>query len=255
MASSTFWAISLSISSIRRSRCRRSTSRRRRPMRVLSSITACLSSKRKSRLAGMYSHRKAGSLFEVTANTTSLLMRGFMESTASKLVFTLRSRASASVSSSALMGRTGAGRTDASRKLPSVSSSVRLARNLPSTRMRTRSSETRMTCLISATTPYWYISSALGSSAFISFCAMRNTSDLFRTAHSTAAMLLSRPTSKCSRLLGNTTSPRRAMAGRWRILRSTLTVTFSDINSYLPAAPRQSALSRGQFFCWVKNQI
>ena len=37
---------------------RGSTSRRRRPMRVLSSITACLSSKRKSRLAGMYSHRK-----------------------------------------------------------------------------------------------------------------------------------------------------------------------------------------------------
>ena len=48
---------------------------------------------------------------------------------------------------------TGAGRTEASRKLPSASSSTRRARNLPSTRIRTRSSETRMTCLISATTP------------------------------------------------------------------------------------------------------
>src|SRR5699024_5009872 len=44
-----------------------------------------------------------------------------------------------------------------------------------------------------------------------------------------AAMLLSRPTSKWTRLFGKTTSPRRAMAGRWCVCRSTLIVTFSDI--------------------------
>ena len=55
--------------------------------------------------------------------------------------------------SSSLGPRTGAGWTAASRNLPLSSRSVMRARYLPSTSTRTRSSETRSTCLISATTP------------------------------------------------------------------------------------------------------
>ena len=101
----------------------------------------------------MYSDRKAASVLVVMANTTSLPMWGFRASRSSKLFLTLRTRTSASGSSSGFAILTGAGRTVASRKLPSSSISESLARYLPSTRMRTRSSDTRITCLTSATTP------------------------------------------------------------------------------------------------------
>ena len=51
-----------------------------------------------------------------------------------------------------------------------------------------------------------------------------------------------RPTSKWTRLLGNTTSPRRAMVGRCSFLRSTLMVTFSLI---VQTPPGCRALSHG----------
>ena len=70
-----------------------------------------------------------------------------------KQLFRLRSNASRRMESSALTPRTGAGRTDASRKLPLPSRPSIFARVLPSTRTLTNSSETRSTCLTSATTP------------------------------------------------------------------------------------------------------
>ena len=39
-----------------------------------------------------------------------------------------------------------------------------------------------------------------------------------------------------------------SMAGRWRTLRSTLTVTFSDIVQNLPAVPRMRVIHKGGFF-------
>ena len=101
----------------------------------------------------MYSLRNSGSVLDTMVNTTSLARRGFIPRYSSKLLFRARSRASVSTASSVLPTRTGAGRTEASRKSPVVSRSVSLARYLPSTRTLTRSSETRSTCLTSATTP------------------------------------------------------------------------------------------------------
>ena len=177
----------------------------------------------------MYSLRKTGSSLETMANTTSLASRWLRDRYSSNTPLRLRTSASVCSASLSLGARTGAGWTAASRNLPSQSSSTILARYLPSTKTRTRSSETRSTCLISATTPYVNRSSRPGSSVSIRFWATRKTLELLFIAHSMAAMLFSLPTSKWTRLFGKTTSPRRAMAGRWCVCRSTLMVTFSDI--------------------------
>ncbi len=178
----------------------------------------------------MYSLKNTGSSLVTMLNTTSLPRRGDKDRYSSNAAFRVRTRASISTLKLPFAPRTGAGRSEARRNAPSVSSVVSFARYLPSTNTFTRSSDTRSACLMLATTPYWYKSFCLGSSVTVSCCVTKNTWLLWFIAHSTAAMLFLRPTSKCTTLLGNTTSPRSATTGRRSSSGTTVVIfIFSDI--------------------------
>ena len=85
---------------------------------------------------------------------------------------------------------------------------------MPSTITRTLSPGMRRICRTLDRVPTVYRSSRSGRSTVMSFWPTRNTGSPAAMAASIALMEAARPTSKWISTLGNTVSPRSAMAGR-----------------------------------------